>query len=314
MNKADVVYVVGSGAVGMALVACLTKAGRRAVSVRTSRADAPPKTEKLVLVQPTDRLEVSVETIGLSMLQSMNGMVAVTAKSYANAYIARELAKKLISGPIVILQNGVSVEYPFVEAGFREIYRCVLYLTSQRVSAREISFHSIRSSSIGTIIGNGAGLDYVVDALSTSRFPFHAEQRIQREVWKKAIINAVFNSICPLLETDNGVFMRSSPVAELANEIVNECLVLTNKLGLEFSPSELIEQILEISKSSDGQLISTLQDIRNGRETEIEYLNLEMARVATAQQPPINLPKTELLGRMTEMKAKLQMKGEKGET
>jgi 2-dehydropantoate 2-reductase len=31
------------------------------------------------------------------------------------------------------------------------------------------------------------------------------------------------------------------------------------------------------------QLISTLQDIRNGRQTEIESLNLEIARLAASQ-------------------------------
>ncbi len=70
-----------------------------------------------------------------------------------------------------------------------------------------------------------------------------------------------------------------------------------------------MEQLLQISRSSDGQLISTLQDIRNGRETEIEFLNLEMARMAAAQHPRIDLPRTELLGKMTLAKARLHAMG-----
>lgn len=35
-----------------------------------------------------------------------------------------------------------------------------------------------------------------------------------------------------------------------------------------------------ISEGSTGVPVSTLQDIRSGRETEIAYLNLEMARIA----------------------------------
>jgi 2-dehydropantoate 2-reductase len=260
------------------------------------------------------RLEASVETIGLSKLQKVDGIIAVTAKSYANASIASELEGKPLKGPIVVMQNGVGVEAPFLEAGSREIYRCVLFLTSQTKLESEISFHSIRSSPIGAIVGDGAGLNRIAEVLSTRRFPFHAEQRIQREIWKKAIINAAFNSICPLLEVDNGVFARSEAVHQLAKEIVEECLVLTDRLGLELTQTELMEQILQISKSSDGQLISTLQDMRSGRETEIQYLNLEMARVAANQQPPIELVKTELLGRMTFAKANLQMKATSGET
>ena len=69
------------------------------------------------------------------------------------------------------------------------------------------------------------------------------------------------------------MFSREQAVAELAKDIVRECLDLTDRLGLGLTHDELMEQILQISKSSDGQLISTLQDIRNGRETEIEFLN-----------------------------------------
>ena len=239
-------------------------------------------------------------------MRSLDGIVAVTAKSYANRSIALALKDKVITGPLVLMQNGVGVEEPFLEAKLSEVYRCVLYLTSQATSGNEFGFHSIKSSPMGIINGDQAGLDSVVLALTTKRLPFHAERNIHREVWKKAIINAVFNSICPLLEVDNGVFGRQQAVAELAKDVVVECLALTDRFGLGLTRDELMDQIHQISRSSDGQLISTLQDIRNGRETEIEFLNLEMARTAAGQQPRIDLPRTELLGRLTLAKSKLQ--------
>ena len=202
-------------------------------------------------------------------------------------------------GPLVVMQNGVGVERPFLETQLADVYRCVLYLTSQATAENEFGFHSIKSSPIGVVKGGEARLATTVAALCTNRLPFHQEDNIQREIWKKAIINAVFNSICPLLEVDNGVFAREQAVAELAKEVVTECLALTDRLGLGLTSNELMEQIHQISKGSDGQLISTLQDIRNGRETEIEFLNLEMARTAATQQPRIDLPRTELLGKMT---------------
>lgn len=80
--------------------------------------------------------------------------------------------------------------------------------------------------------------------------------------------------------------------------MIRECVTLTDRLNLGLSESELMEQILRISQGSDGQLISTLQDIRFGRQTEIEYLNLEIARVAASMQPELQLPRVELLGKM----------------
>ena len=310
MSDAKVVYIMGSGSVGAALAACLVSEGRRAVAVHTRNVDAPWTKVTVTLHYGADRIEVPVETVGLSQLTRLDGIVAVTAKSYANSSIALALKNKEIMGPLVVMQNGVGVEKPFLETLLADVYRCVLYLTSQGTAVNEFGFHSIKSSPIGIVRGGEAELATTVAALSTDRLPFHQENQIQREIWKKAIINAVFNSICPLLEVDNGVFARAPAMSELAKEVVKECLALTDRMGLRLTPNELMEQIQQISKGSDGQLISTLQDIRNGRETEIEFLNLEMARTAAVQQPRIDLPRTELLGKLTLAKSRQQATGQ----
>jgi 2-dehydropantoate 2-reductase len=196
------------------------------------------------------------------------------------------------------MQNGVGVETPFLDAQFSSIYRCVLYVTSQATSEYDFVTRPVTASPIGIISGNETELQTCVEQLTTREFPFRSEANIQREIWKKAIINAVFNSICPLLNVDNGIFIRSEEAADLARDIVQECVMLTDRLNLELSERELIEQMMLISKRSDGQLISTLQDIRMGRPTEIESLNLEISRVAASMYPELHLPKVELLGKM----------------
>ncbi len=299
MSDPGVVYVVGSGAVGMALVVCLVNAGRRAVAVRTTTRDAGEREVEVRLQNGADRIDARVETVGLSRLRRPDGTIAIAAKSYANKAIAAELAGKAAGCPLVILENGVGVEAPFLEIPLSEVYRCVLYVTSEVVSDGDIRFRAIKPSLIGVVRGAQAGRDRAVQALSTPRFPFAALENIQREVWKKAVINAVFNSICPLLEVDNGVFARDPAVLGIAGEVVAECIGLTDRLGLGLSRDEVMEQVLQISRSSDGQLISTLQDIRKGQETEIDFLNMEIARTAAAQRPAVSVPMTEVLGRLT---------------
>jgi 2-dehydropantoate 2-reductase len=298
MGGSETIYILGSGAVGLPLAAYLVSDGKHAVAVRTSRSDVPRGTITVSVRNGADDLRVPVETVSLSQLPHVDGMIAITAKSYANTSIAPELRSKAVGGPLVLLQNGVGVERAFLEAGFPRIYRCILYVTSQATAENAFAFRPITSSPIGIVKGNEPDLEKSVRALATSRFPFHPEKNIQRETWKKAIINSVFNSICPLLEVDNGIFVRDKAVASLAEEVVGECVTLTDRLSLGLTQAELMEQILRISKGSDGQLISTLQDIRNGRETEIEFLNLEIARVAASCQPKIDLPRTAFLGQM----------------
>ncbi|MFN8598362.1 MAG: 2-dehydropantoate 2-reductase [Anaerolineae bacterium] len=304
----ETIYVLGAGAVGFPLAAYLVDAGREVIAVRTSQSDIPRSTIPVTVQNGLDRLTVPIETISLAQLTRLGGLIVITAKSYANATIALALKDKIVTGPLVILQNGVGVEQPFLAAQFAPIYRCVLYVTGQATAENEFTFRPVTASPIGVINGDEAGLQHVVESLATERFPFRAETNIRRETWKKAIINSVFNSICPLLEVDNGIFIRDEAVASLAREVVNECVALTDRLELGLSESEIMEQIRLVSQRSAGQLISTLQDLRAGRATEIEFLNLEIARVAASIQPPLQLPQTELLGKMILAKSMLTRK------
>lgn len=298
----ETIYILGSGAVGFPLAAYLAKAGRTVVAVRTSKKNIPRSTIPITVRQGSNEISVPVETISLSNLNRIDGMIVIATKSYANQAIAQELKNKGAAGPIVVMQNGVGVERPFVDAQFSPVYRCILYVTSQTVSEYHFTFSLITQSPIGVVSGDGTSLDKCVEDLTTVEFPFRAEANIQREAWKKTIINAVFNSICPLLEVDNGIFARDEETANLAREVVRECVALTDRLNMQLSESELMDQLMRISKGSK-QLISTLQDIRTGRRTEIDSLNLEIARVAALTEPRIHLPRVELLGKMILIKS-----------
>lgn len=293
------IYILGARAIGLALAAYAASEGKDVLAVRTSRDDVPAKHVTVAVhTFPDAVFEVPIETVSLSRLTRLDGIVVVTSKSFANDAIASALANKVVTGPLVIMQNGLGVEKPFLRSQSVQIYRCILYVTGQAASENQITFRPVTSSPIGMVRGLRPDLENCVEALTTRGFPFHAETEIQREIWKKTIINSVFNSICPLLDVDNGVFIRDKEIAEVAREIIGECIVLAESNGISLTESELMDQILRISGASKGVLISTLQDIRGGRETEIQYLNLELSRIASSTKPRVNLGKTELLGKM----------------
>ena len=307
MPTKETIYILGSGAVGFPLAAYLTNVGRRVVAVRTSRNDVPKSIIDVTVQDASNRVTAPIETISLSNLAKLDGTVVITTKSYTNQAVADLLKERKATGPLVIMQNGVGVERPFLEAGFSAVCRCVLYVTSQPTSEFQFSFRPITASPIGIIEGPQTELAKCVEQLNTDAFPFRAEVNIQKEIWKKAIINSVFNSICPLLDVDNGVFVRDEATANLALRLVKECITLTDRLNIGLSESEVMQQIMRISTGSK-QLISTLQDIRNGRQTEIESLNLEIARLGALQQPPLYLPQTDLLGKIVLAKSILHRK------
>jgi 2-dehydropantoate 2-reductase len=92
----------------------------------------------------------------------------------------------------------------------------------------------------------------------------------------------------------------------LAREVVEECVAVMERMGLGVSAGEVMEQLFSISERSSGQLISTLQDINEGRETEIEHLNLAIARIAARVAPGVKISTTRALGEMIKIKSALK--------
>ena len=300
VESGQVIYIVGAGGIGMPLAALLTSSGVQAVAVRTSRDDIAETTGRIAvdLAEGNPKL-VDVRMVSLARLPQVNsGVVAVATKATANRVIAPIIRERFGDLPVVVLQNGLGVERPFVEAGFPRVLRCVLYATGQHTGDTAYRFREVAPSPVGAITGDGAEVEQIVARLSTPEFRFRAEDRIVTEVWRKVILNAAFNSICPLINIDNGVFERDPAVAAIARTVIEEAIAVASRVGVELSPDELMEQLLLISRRSSGQLISTLQDLLAGRETEIDFLNRAIARTAAELRPPIDPQITRILGEL----------------
>ena len=95
---------------------------------------------------------------------------------------------------------------------------------------------------------------------------------------------------------------------ELAGRIISECLLIATENGITLDKDEVLESLLRISHFSNGQLISTLQDIRKGRQTEIATLNGAIVISADRLNMGQLVPETRLLWEMTRLKEELNLK------
>ena len=298
------IYIIGAGAIGKVLAVCLSNDGRKVVLLRGSVDNGETHRENIrVTLHSQEIIEAEVMIDTLSNYRSLEGLVVLCTKSYGNAALADALKDKISYSPLVLLQNGLGVEQPFMD--FPSVYRCVLFATSQPVSETKLNFKPVAVSPIGRISGGDeTSAGHIAGKLNTPYFGFRAEPDIQPVIWKKAIVNSVFNSVCPLLDIDNGIFHRNPQALQIAESIVSECLCVAEEQGIDLSLADVMDSLMLISRSSDGQFISTLQDIRNHRPTEITTLNLAIAEMAASEQAVIQ---TRLLGRLTLLKSQLSI-------
>jgi len=303
MKNQNTIYVIGAGAIGKALAVFLKMAGRQVILLRGSVDDGTTETSKIRVEMENDVHEADIEITTLGAFKTLNGIVVLANKSYGNEHLAAALKSKVGASPIVLLQNGLGVEKPFMIDDFPEVHRCVLFVTCQSINATMLRFRPVAICPIGIVKGNANTLQHIVRELTTQHFVFASEEHIQQIIWKKAIVNSVFNSVCPLLEIDNGIFHRNANALNIARRVIAECTLIAREKGILIYAEDVEESLLKISRSSDGQLISTLQDILKKRRTEIDTLNFEIVRIAESVHNVEAVTETKLLGELTKLKA-----------
>ncbi len=299
------IYIIGAGAVGKSLAVSLKLHQRDVMLIRGSVEQADCYVERIeIWYNNQEALEQEVEVSTLNHHSELEGVVVLTNKSYGNEELARKLEGKTSSSPVVLLQNGLGIESPFLERLFPEIYRGILFLSGEK-TVKGVNYTPVAVSPIGVVRSNNTQLDTLVELLNTPYFEFRTEEFIEKIIWEKAIANTVFNSICPLLDIDNGIFHRDPQVFGLARKIIAQCITVAHAEGIDINQEDMEARVLHISKKSDGSLISTLQDMRNGRETEIDTLNGAIAEVAQSHNLEHVIKETELLGDLIRMKSQL---------
>ena len=192
------IYIVGSGAIGKALAVFLQHENKNVILIRGS-VDNKVDEEILITVtnQDNQKFQQKIKTTTLNNLTEINGIVLITAKAFANAELAQKLKTKKGEFSIILLQNGLNIEKPFND--FDNVYRCVLFSTSQIINDNTVSFKMVTDSPVGNMGETNSDLDTIIHQISTPYFGFRSEPDILKVVWEKVIINCAFNSICPLL-------------------------------------------------------------------------------------------------------------------
>ena len=304
VNFSKGIFIVGNGVIAKALAVALIIHGRKVTILRGS-VDEYAAYQQNIQVETDDiTWEANVTISSISHYDELDGIILLTNKSFGNPALADKLKSKIKQSPVVFLQNGLQIENSFIERGFTQLYRCVLMATSQSVTENKVRFKPVASSPVGVIKGSVTVLDHIIEQINTNIFSFRADADIQTLIWKKVISNCVFNSICPLLEVDNGIFYRNAAALEMAKTVISECIEVAKENGIQLTMDGLVQNVLNLSKMSDGQKISTYQDILNKRETEIETLNLAIAKTALLTGK-IDVPVTALLGKLIKIKSEL---------
>lgn len=112
-----------------------------------------------------------------------------------------------------------------------------------------------------------ASIKAVVDAAG---WPVLVTDNIRMMKWRKLLSNAVFNPLGALTQSNAQQIAVYAPTGEVARMMINEVLAVAAAVGVTLDMTA--EQMIDDVRKRVGILSSTLQDVRFGRELELDAL------------------------------------------
>lgn len=279
------IYIIGAGAVGSYLAGKLSGA---ADVVRVSRRDTAALGSGQIRWIGTDQGEALVPTLHWQALETLepDAWVWVTCKAYDFAEVLPWLAPRIATGqPVVLLQNGLGiVDEARAFLPDAQLYRGVVWFGVRPTSGKrwetvgqgplELAGFppELRRELRGVAAGSGLELVFAENA--------------QELEWRKALLNLVLNGLCGVLNLPNGAVLESPELRSLAELLLDQALAVAASEGVAFEPAARDQVWRSIAQVAQNRG-STVQDLLQGRRTEIPWLNAKVVELGRSRGLPV---------------------------
>lgn len=283
------ILIVGAGAVGSLLGALLEEGGNAVVLVGRSEHVDAVRAHGLRVSGPRPRV-IHLDAVATIPSGSDSDVVLLTTKTFDLARTATELARTLSPRPTLLLQNGLGVlpaaRAALTHGGWSEP---ATYLVRgvNSIPATWVGPGEVREAGLGEILlpvpgeaGPAAGAARLFRMLfEGARVPVEAVPEFEREVWRKALVNAAINPVTALRGVPNGELL-AEPARTEALQLLGEALAVARAAGFGFTSEEVTRDFERIARATAANRSSMLQDLDRGRPTEVDAISGEILREA----------------------------------
>ena len=116
-------------------------------------------------------------------------------------------------------------------------------------------------------------------------------------VWDKLLVNVGINALTGITKLYNGQLLDYPEIEELLEKAVSEGVAVARAKGIVLGFDDPVAHTKDLCKATAANKSSMLQDILNGRQTEIDRMNGAIVREGKALgiETPVNLALTNLI-------------------
>ncbi|PIP74264.1 MAG: 2-dehydropantoate 2-reductase [Nitrospinae bacterium CG22_combo_CG10-13_8_21_14_all_47_10] len=278
------VLVFGAGAVGLGLSSFLIQAGHHVHLVGKEETVSALKknglTRRGIFGQVCFSPQKFSASTTLDLTESFDFFL-VCIKTFDTENVARQLRSECENySPIILCQNGWGNAEIFTRYFPKsQIFnaRVITGFTRPEPHVVDVTVHA-QSVHLGSLFdGDCNQLQDLAMALNHGGLPSAVTSDISKDLWAKMLYNCALNALGAVLQVPYGHLGENENSRLLMERIIEEVFQVMHGLGYgshwESAKAYLKEFYSRLLPSTYEHESSMLQDIRAGRQTEIEALN-----------------------------------------
>jgi len=226
-------------------------------------------------------------------------IVVICVKTYSLSAVCDELRKSgLLQGRLrnaifILLMNGMGNREAFDELDLSDS-QVLEGITSLGVKFSEDGMVELKGKG-KTIIEEKIGEDlkkFMEARFLEKDFEIEFTPDFRSYQYGKLFANAVINPITALTRRENGIVL-SSFLKNTVQRVVREAVNVAAMEGIKREEKSIMEMVYSVAEKTYGNTSSMLQDMQNGRMTEIDSINGYIIRLARKHK--IEVPVNEAL-------------------
>jgi len=331
------IVIVGPGAIGCAVAASISEENTEVFLLGRERHKEYFKKNPVLYKTYNGNRSSKVEAITIDDLKKGHitpDAIFITLKANPTLAFAEELQDILLKEtPIISLQNGFVAQDIYDKTKFENVYPCVIgfnVLLEDIGVALQTTDGDIIVGKLTRDISPEKGKDipkFILNALSKTA-PTSISNNIVSDVWMKVMINCTINPICAIGNFALGEIPSDISGLTLALWTWKELIHVVDALGIKLNPfqGQLYPEMLynydlisfgiartvvtRMTRDNKDAIVSMLQDIRNNKTTEIDYLNGKV--VELGKEHGVKMPVNEILINTIKKLEKGELKPSKG--
>lgn len=294
-------HVLGAGAMGC-LWACAMAAqardsthGSAQVSLllrdQAALAAYPGQLRCSDLTQPVVMTAQAITDDSTGLAEPIDNLFVATKAQDTVAAIDSVATMLTPDARIVLLQNGLKVQREVSQQFGAERVFC---LSTSHGAWLRAPFDVVHAGDGDTWLGqlmpvteNAVGRQQaLLAALPAEQLNIRIDDDISARLWVKLAINCAVNALTVIHDCRNGELLRIPEARQTLTRLCREISELLLAIPEAPAIDDLFARVQQVLTVTSDNISSTLQDVRRGRDTEIDHLNGYLAELAAQHGLP----------------------------